>query len=452
MLFQRLKEIIFSGHPRSVKAKKHIFISVLIKALSIIINLAYVPLLLDYLGKEEYGIWLTLTSIITWFSFFDIGLGNGLRNNFALAIAQNNHQLARKYVSTTYALLSIIFSAALIIFFIFAHFINWAGVFNTNSIPSTTLLNLALIVFSFFFLRFVFQLIGVILLADQKPSINSSFNVISNLICLIIIYILKSTIESSLPLLGLILSGIPVLVLIIASLYFFSTRYKQYAPSIKYVDFKESRNLLNLGIKFFILQASGIIMYSTTNLLITQFSAPEDVTVYNISYKMFSVFTMLYGIILTPMWSATTEAFAVNDLNWIRKFIGKMQKLGFAMVILISIALIFSNQIYHAWIGDRVIVPFSVSVLVSINTLIYLMTAVYVSFQNGIGKIKLTLYWVVIEIIIYLPISYLFAIVLNFGFIGILIAAILCELPGKAIQIIQYHKVINQRAVGIWAQ
>lgn len=440
------------GHTRSVEAKRQIVMSFGIKGVSILINLAYVPLLIDYLGKEEYGIWLTLTSIVTWFTFFDIGLGNGLRNSFSHAIAKGNHKLARTYVSTTYAILSIIFGIVLVLLYIIAPFINWALVFNTSTVSSGALLNVSLIVFSFFFIRFVVQLIGVILLADQKPAINNSFNVLSNIICIAIIYILKQTTEGSLPVLGLVLSGVPVFVLAIASILFYSNRYRQYAPSLNYVDFKESRTLLSLGVKFFILQISGIVMYSATNLLITQFSAPGDVAVYNVSYKMFSIFTMVYGIILTPMWSATTEAFALNDFKWIRNVINKMQKLGIVLVFFILIALFLSNKIYYLWVGERIIVPFNVSLLVAISSIMYVMTGVFVSFQNGIGKIKLTLYWVILQTLFYLPISYVISVYFNFGFIGILIASIICELPVKYIQIAQYFKIINSKAVGIWNQ
>ena len=452
MILQKVKKLINSGHPRSVKAKKHIAMSFFLKGFSILINLAYVPLLIDYLGSEEYGIWLTLTSVVTWFSFFDIGLGNGLRNNFAKATAEGNLLLARKYVSTTYALLSIIFSIVLLLFFVLANYINWAKVYNTTTVPNQVLLNVSLVVFSFFFLRFVFQLIGVILMADQKPSINSSFNVISNLICFSIIFILKSIDTRSLTFLGLVLSSIPVLVLLVASIYFFNTKYKKFSPSIKYVDFKESRSLLSLGIKFFILQASGIIMYSTTNMLITQFSSPTDVAIYNVSYKMFSVFIMLYGIVLTPMWSATTEAFALNDFNWIRSFVKKMQRLGFVLVFFVIIAFIFSNQIYYVWLGNRIIVPLEISFFVAMGSVMYLLTGVYVAFQNGIGKIKLTLYWVIIQSVVYLPVAYFFARVLNFGFVGILLSGLICELPVKYIQVRQYFKVINYKSRGIWNQ
>lgn len=59
----------------------------LIKICNIIINLAYVPLLINSLNQDRYGIWLTITTIVSWIAFFDIGLGNGLRNKLAESIA-----------------------------------------------------------------------------------------------------------------------------------------------------------------------------------------------------------------------------------------------------------------------------------------------------------------------------------------------------------------------------
>src|SRR5690554_1545023 len=100
---------IFSGHTRSAVVKKNIVGGVAIKSISIVISLLYVPLLINYLDSERYGIWIALTSMLTWFHFFDIGLGNGLRNLLTEAITQNNYKKARELVSTSYALMRIIF-------------------------------------------------------------------------------------------------------------------------------------------------------------------------------------------------------------------------------------------------------------------------------------------------------------------------------------------------------
>jgi O-antigen/teichoic acid export membrane protein len=66
---------------RTHKALFNIASSFVIKGASILLSLLLVPLTLDYLNPYEYGIWLTLSSVLMWINYFDIGLGNGLRNN-----------------------------------------------------------------------------------------------------------------------------------------------------------------------------------------------------------------------------------------------------------------------------------------------------------------------------------------------------------------------------------
>ena len=108
-IFSLLTGAINRGHQRSVKAKRNILASIFIKGISIAINLVLVPLTIDYVNPSRYGIWLTLSSIIGWFSFFDIGLTQGLRNKFAEAKTKGDDAIAQVYVSTTYAILAIIF-------------------------------------------------------------------------------------------------------------------------------------------------------------------------------------------------------------------------------------------------------------------------------------------------------------------------------------------------------
>ena len=113
--FTFLNNILSKGHQRSVKAKKNIIASFFIRGISIAISLIVVPLTLNYINPSRYGIWLTLSSIVSWFSFFDIGFGNGLRNKFAEAIAKGNTELAKIYISTTYAILILVISCILIL-------------------------------------------------------------------------------------------------------------------------------------------------------------------------------------------------------------------------------------------------------------------------------------------------------------------------------------------------
>ena len=105
------------------------------------------------------------------------------------------------------------------------------------------------------------------------------------MVALIIIFILTKTTEGSLVLLSIVLSVVPVVILVLATFYFFSKNYKKYRPDLKYIDFSKSKDLLGLGFKFFYIQIAAIIFFSTTNFLIAHFSNQEAVAAYNVAYK-----------------------------------------------------------------------------------------------------------------------------------------------------------------------
>jgi O-antigen/teichoic acid export membrane protein len=233
-------------------------------------------------------------------------------------------------------------------------------------------------------------------------------------------------------------------------LILFSFRYKSIKPSIASIDFSLTKNILNLGVKFFIIQISGIIIYSSTNLIITQFYDPTAVTSYNIAFKYFSIITMVYGILISPFWSSVTEAYELGDIQWLKNTIKKYNYVSGILIIGIIIMLMVSSFVYKWWVGSNIYIPFSLSVVVALQTLMYVVFTPYISFLNGVGKIKLITYFVVIQSLIYIPLVFVFNKYLAIGVAGILLVSIVIELPLKITQYIQSNKIINQKAKGIW--
>ena len=146
-----------------------------------LVSLILVPLTIDYLSPTKYGIWITLMSVIAWFSFFDIGLGNGLRNKFAVAKAEGNNQLARTYVSTTYALITLIALGLFLVFLVANQFLDWSKILNTTT-DIVELERLVLVVFTAFCLQFVVKLINTVFIADQRPAMSAASNTIGNVL------------------------------------------------------------------------------------------------------------------------------------------------------------------------------------------------------------------------------------------------------------------------------
>lgn len=449
MIFNLFKSFFLKGPERSIRAKKHIMYSLFLKGISIIIGLIFVPLLLNYLDAERYGIWLTLTSIVGWFTFFDIGLGNGLRNKLTEALAKGEIQLAKEYVSTAYALIASIFIGILFIFYCVNPFLHWNKILNTSNVPEKELSLLALLVFTFFLLRFIFNLIGIILMADQRPALNNAFNPISNIISLIIIYILSHTIKGALVIMGFVLSIVPVIVLFFASVVLFKGKYRYLKPSMKYIKWKHTRSLLGLGVNFFIIQLAAIILFSTSNIIITQILGAEQVTIYNIAFKYFQIPVMLYGIIMIPIWSAVTDAFVRRDFSWLQDTLKTLNKLSILFFFGIIMMLLISPFIYSYWVGQKVNIPFIVSATMALYAIINVFLAPYSQYINGIGKLYLSTRLVIFILIFYIPLAILLA-KSPLRTAGVMLATCIINAIGIPIQIYQANLLIKQKAHGIW--
>jgi O-antigen/teichoic acid export membrane protein len=438
------------GHTRTNKAKKNITFSLVLRGISIFISLIMVPLTIHYISPTKYGIWITLSSIVGWFGFFDIGLGHGLRNRFAEALASNKHALAQTYVSTTYAILTIFSLCLILLFFIINPFLNWSSILNAGTEIGfkEELSLLALIIFSTFCFSFVLRLITIILTADQEPAKASLFDFAGNILNVVIIFILTKTTKGSLLYLGLTISLTQIIVLSASSIWFYSTKYKLYKPSFRSVDFSKARDLFSLGVKFFLLQIAVVLLYQTNNIIIAQLFGPAEVTPYSIAYRYFNILMMIFTILLTPFWSAFTEAWAKTELEWINNAIKKLIKswLLFASVGIIMLAI--SSLFYKIWLGKTVYIPFQMSILVLIYVLINTWNGIFSSFLNGVSKVKLQMYVGISAAVLNVP----FAIFLGkwIGIEGILIANIIVFLPAVIIYPIQYKKVIKGTAQGIF--
>ncbi len=451
-----LKKIksFFKGHERTVKAKKNIIASFFIKGISIIIGFLLIRVTLDYLDQTKYGIWLTLSSFLTWFTFFEIGLGNGLKNKLSEALAVKDYHLGKIYVSTTYAILMIVISILAAFFFIGNVFIDWTVILNTEKEMLNELTNVSFIVFGFFFLRFVLKLVSIILRADQRPAVANSFGPIGNLMALIVIYILTKTTDDSLIYLAWSLSAIPTFVLIGATLYFYNTDYKRIAPSLTFVKFKYAKDLLSLGIKFFLIQVSALIMFQSSNILIAQFYGPSEVTPFNIAYKLFSVITMVFTIIVTPFWAAFTEAWVKEDMAWVKKMVKNLFNIWLGLIVLSIFLFIISDTFFDFWLGkeqmNTILISNRLKLLLILYFLLFNFGSIFNMFINGIGKLTIQMYSLLIGAIIFIPIALFFIKYLNWGIESVVIASILSNFYSPFLAPYQYYKIVNKKAHGIW--
>jgi O-antigen/teichoic acid export membrane protein len=383
-----------------------------------------------------------------WINSFDIGLGNGMRNKLAEAYAKGERELGRIYVSTTLVMLCLLMGVLIVVGTVAEPFIDWYAILNTTPDSVPHLDEIVYVAFAIFCLNFIFKFIGNIYLALQLPAINNAMITGGHLLSLIIIFILTKTTVGSLMYVAIAYSASPLLVYLMMYPVTFKLVFPWLLPSVKCFHKRYLKDLFNVGIQFFLLQLSGILLFACANLLISHQFGPQEVTPYNIAYRYFSVLPMAMAIILSPMWSATTDAYAKGDVAWIRRTMRGIHKILLLAYIGIVLMILASNFVYRIWVGSEVEIPFALSIAIGIYIAILISSLSYSNFLNGLGKLRLqTINTVTVSLLFFPLCSFLGS---KLGLVGIVSGMCVLNLSGLIINKIQFDKVLAGTATGIW--
>lgn len=449
----RIKNHFTDGHERSLRAKKNIALIFILRGINVGSSILIVPLMLSYVGQTKYGIWLTLLSIVMWFEVLDMGLSNGLRNRLSEALSKGNKDLALKYISTSYVLIAFVSVAFFFVFLILNnYFLDWSSILNTRDISKDELSFLALIVFGLFSIKIIVKLVYSIVYSIQSPAMKELSEVTGKLLNLLIVFILLNTTQGSLKFLALSNCIAPVLILVIFSFIFFYGLFNNLAPKLKYVDFNLTKNIFEIGYKFFILQISVVVLYATDNTIISHLFSPADVPSYQIAQKYFGIVMIFFGIILEPFWSAITEAYVKNDFHWIKGVMKNLCQIWMFIILMLAVLLLFSEKIYRLWVGESIFIPFSLSLAWALFYSIQSLNHIFIYFINGVGKLRVQMLYGVAAAIINIPLSILLAKKLQFGTTGVIMATLICQSAALVLFIVQYKKIIKGELGGVWGK
>ena len=428
---------------RNIVQNKNIVFGITFKGISVFLNFLIVPILILFLGKIEYGVWITIFSIVNWIFTFDLGIGQGLRNKLTEALSVNDLEKASQIISTSYVFISLFSLLILILGIFFIYFANFQELLNYKAKSNSFLQNFVFLSLFFTIINFVISLYKKLFLAVHKSFVIELVNVFFQTFYLVVTLIwLHYNLEKSLISLVIIFGVINFVVSLIATFVFFKIQEKVLF-SFKKVSLKEGRLLLGLGGKFFIINCSLLVILSTDNIIISNLLGPTFVTDYFTVQKIFQFLIILFTIVLSSSWGLYSEAIIKKDYNWIRQ---NLKKMNFFLIGILTLGVIFFyfiEEILNIWIGkDLIEIPKGLAFCNMIYTFIFCFTNIYMFFINASNKINIQMYLYVFVAIINIPLSIFFVKLLG-STTGVILSTLLCFLPLLVIMPIQSHMIIK---------
>lgn len=365
------------------------FASALAKAIVILSALVTIPLTIDYLGVERFGLWMTVASLIALMSFADMGLGNGLLNAVADADGKTDAESIRRYISSAFIALVCIAIVVAIVFALVVPAIDLPRLFKIRSAIAASEVYPAVFAFvAIFAISIPASIVQKVQLGLQMGLRSNVWQAGGSLLSFVAI-LLVIWFKGGVPWLVLASAGIPVVVLIASSLDFFLRSHRHLAPRFANVGRTEFSRLARTGLLFFFLQLSAALAFASDNLIIANVLGQAAVAEYAVVNKLFEAVLLLLGVMVFPLWPAYAEAKARNDIAWIERTMLRALVLTFLYVSGAGIFLLMSGRwLLEIWVGETIGYSLGLFSALVVWTILRGLGLTHSMFLNGLGAIK----------------------------------------------------------------
>ena len=402
--------------------------SLLFQVLTNFLGLLIVPLSLAYIDKEKYGIWINASIMVTWLQNMNFGMGYGMQNRVAEAMAKDDKIAAREFVSITYK-----YSLLITLFMLFAgliagNFINWNGLFNT-SLHASELKAITFIAFICFLVYFLSANLIPLLNSFKKTSVPKFYGLLINIVTILLLLLISRFSNNNLVLAALVLAIPAPLIYLGGNLYYFYNSFSFLRPQWIMPDKKKVQQVFVLGVKFFAMQLTTLIIFQSGTFIVTQTLGPDEVTPFNLINRYFYFLYFIFNIALTPFWSAFTEAYVKKEFDWIRKSL-KILFIGAGAAAFITLIMLWlSFYIIPVWsrysfpIGNYRLLLYTTAIF----TVLLFFSSIVSIFLNGISKLKIQLITQLFMAAIVVPLSLLFIKQMGMGAAGVNLAIIISQ-------------------------
>tara|TARA_R110000772_G_scaffold116755_5_gene221946 strand:+ start:408 stop:1685 length:1278 start_codon:yes stop_codon:yes gene_type:complete len=388
---------------RIISLKGNIVIAMLSKISGLIASFVMIPILLKSLGVDQYGLWVTLSSVAAWLLFFDFGLGNSFKNT----IATKSKAIMQKEYSLAFSLFSYVgIFLALSLIFLF-HIVGFVEGENTTIL----LLYLPLS------LLFPLRLFGFGLQGLRLVGLNSLLETLRIFIWLLfaIAYVYLAEGEK-LYILSIIFVTANIIPQIIQFFLFKSRCGFSLKPRFISPNLIVKQDSFKLGLKFFIIQLSSLVSFNLGNVLIYNHFGANHVAMYDIFNKVFVAALSVFNMSIAVMWPEISKAYADADFIKCKKYHNLLILIAITFCLGLLVVAFNFDILLHLLKVDSVLIIdwpllWSVYFLTSLQAIAYCGAV----FFNATGKLKVQLFLALASIVFIYP---LFQLLLHFD-IGI---------------------------------
>lgn len=341
-----------------------------------------VPLLLRGLGVDGYGVYVLVTGIAALLPFADLGLGMNLVSALSQARARRDWTQARMHVTNAFALLALV--AAVLSFSLLATWesVNWGSVFGGAPEGMT---RVAVLTFGLTYAA------GIPLGLTQRMLVGVGLSHLANYwvaaasignLCATVTLI---EIDAPLAVIVCVPAAIPAAFNTV-TLGWLLRRHAELRPNFNRQSFRQMPDHFRHGSWFAVVAAADALNFAVDPYIISRYFGLSEVSTFSIVVKLFAQPGLLLSLALLSLWSGLGAAWAIGDVEHIRKKLrtGTLGATAVSVALLVPLTL-FSSPLVSIWTGNSITPPKALVAACAAWALIVAAQTPLMMFMNGAG-------------------------------------------------------------------
>ena len=174
--------------------------------------------------------------------------------------------------------------------------------------------------------------------------------------------------------------------------------------------------------------------------------SPAEVTPYHVAYRYFNLVLVVFTTICMPFWNATTDAYARNDIQWIRQTERKLNLLIACGFLALCLMVMVSNYAYSLWVGNEVNISIELSASIALYVFILILSQRYSFILNGLNILRIQLFFTVPATIVFLPLAWYICNIWE-SVTGLVLTMCLVNTPGLIANAWKYYQLIHMKKI-----
>ncbi len=418
MLFQKLRN-------------NHLLMSAFYKGFSGLSLFISIPLLIKYLGSNDYAVWVLVFTLFQWVLLMDFGIQSSLKTKIPILLHENKIDLLKSYIKSTYKISLYIASGIFTIFIISLSYIDLKSALNISFHDASFINKLFILNVFFFCVNFVTNIYKSLFIAFLKGKFTEQSIALNQFIFLLLVflslfYFPDINVENKLFLVSILNGVFGLLVNIGYTIYFFrieklNLKSKEKTPKEFIVE------ILKLGSKFMLTQMALLFMFNIDNYIISNHFSPKEVVPYDTVNKLFQLPIMILFAGLSPLWSMFAKDYIDKNHTNLLKMFKKFNLFFILIVVLILLFAAICPYLISIWIKEKLDMPTHLILYVAIVACFRVFITFYTFFLNGIGKLNNYLFILLFSVVLKLPLTNFF-INLQLGINSVVLATLVLML------------------------